>query len=181
MITCTEVAFYTDGSKMTEANYNGLAIFSQDLDLEKKYKIYKNTSIFTTEATAILKTLDWIMIIEIKSAVILTDSKSVMEAISNYNSPLKSKNTNYLIVEIKKKIKLINEKGYYLKICKVPAHFDIHGNEQADQLAKDATSSGILSEVKIPYTDQYKHIALQDHSKKIFLKNLIFAVSSQLF
>ncbi|OXU23158.1 hypothetical protein TSAR_004065 [Trichomalopsis sarcophagae] len=163
------IDFYTDGSKSEDSEYTGAALFSPNINLEKKFKFTKLASIFTAEAYAIMQTLIIIKNDDIPKTRIFTDSKSVLQAITNY-SPLKSKNTSYLILEIKKLIYEIKEKNLKTKIYWIPAHKDILNNEIVDKLAKEATKTGDQINLKLPYTDLFEEIKKAEH--KSFRKKL---------
>ena len=163
------IDFFTDGSKQEESNFTGAALYSPNLNLSYKYKINKFASIFTAESYAILQTLNTILERNITKARIFTDSLSVIKAISNF-SPLKSKNTSYLTLEIKKQLSSIIEQNGNIKIFWIPSHSNIESNDIADNLAKEAINSGILSNLLIPYTDLYETI--KKTSQKSFQNSL---------
>jgi len=89
------ISIYTDGSKRDEDSAVGAAVFSPDLCLTIKHKFPSDTSIFSAEAWVIYQIL-----ILMKSAgsrrvaVIFSDSKSVLEALSSFST---KSCANYLI------------------------------------------------------------------------------------
>ena len=151
------------------------------MDIEEKYKISKSASIFTTEAVAIHETVKKILKIGIEKSVIFTDSLSVLTAIKKY-SPVKSKNINYIILEIKKNLKRIEEQQKTIKLIWVPAHKGIIGNEKVDNLAKEASSSGIQLNIKLPYTDLFEELKRESNyrSEKI-LKEIVKTKGKKFF
>ena len=98
----------------------------------------KETSIFTAELVAIIKTLDWIIDNKPteKPINILTDSLSAAQAIEN--NSLDSRPD--LINEIQYKLYEIRQHKLNITITWIPAHVGISGNEKADKLAKSACS-----------------------------------------
>jgi len=157
---------YTDGSKFEkDENASGLGIyFENHHQHQDKYgfKVNDLHSIFSIEALAIEKALD---IIKEKiennqinpvttSIVIITDSKSVLEAIENFPTADASSTKEFLVdniahpfhnnIHIVNIIKKYNDllsftnKQLKLHFCWTKAHVDILGNEEADNLAKEA-------------------------------------------
>lgn len=97
------VDFYTNRSKSYDSNHTGAAFISPNTNLERKFQFIKLASIFTAEAFTILHCLDIILNSNIPKSRIFTNYKSVLQAIINY-SPLKTEDTFYLVLEIKKLI-----------------------------------------------------------------------------
>ena len=158
------IIFYTDGSKIKDSYNNGLAIYSPELEIEEQFKINKTASIFTTEALAITVTMNIITKLNISKAAICTDSLSVLMAALQY-SPAKTKNTNYLILEIKNKMKEAKERNIIIKLIWIPSHKGIVGNEKADLLAKSACTKGRSLQIRLPFSDFMEEIKLTNFKR----------------
>ena len=88
--------------------------------------------LFTAESFAILTALKEIASHSRENYVILSDSKSVLQAIEHFNT------AQPIIIEILEWIYLIESRGSNISLCWSPAHVCMKGNERADSLAKAA-------------------------------------------
>lgn len=130
---------YTDGSLSETGVGCGIHGPHQDMSI----RLPKELSIFSAEAWAILTALEKYS--EERSTMIFSDSQSVLTAVlgTSLNHPW--------ITQIRR---LIAESNGNLKLCWVPAHSGIAGNERADELAKNATNRPMLeASPSIPYPD----------------------------
>ncbi|KYN21465.1 Gag-Pol polyprotein [Trachymyrmex cornetzi] len=132
------VCFYTDGSKSEQDGCTGAGVYSPMLQLETAHRLPAKTTIFTTEAWALLVVLKRILDSDTPKAVIFTDSKSVLEAIASS----RLNNGNYLIYAIKNQIYHISNANLHVKLAWIPSHRGIEGNEIADELAKLGAKQG---------------------------------------
>lgn len=131
---------YTDGSK-TRENKVGCAYWIPSISYCKKFKCDENVSIFSAEATAIEKALEFALTEKISQHyLILTDSFSVLQAVSSKN---KSMYRNPLIKNILEKILFLQQLNMNVAFIWVKGHGNIPGNEKADLLAKEACRDGI--------------------------------------
>ena len=91
--------------------------------------------------------------------VIYTASQSSMQSIeySKENHPILNQIYNNL-TELKAQDKKI-------KLCKVPAHMEIKGNEEADKTAKEAIYMPGVTTIVLPYTDYYLTIRKAKNSE----------------
>ena len=104
-------------------------------------------SIFTAEAMAILKVLNMCLKRDFNNVSIFSDSKSVLSAVTSFFHPNKS---STLILYIKDKIRILEDKGTKIQLIWVPSHLGIPGNERADLAAKEAIQTGQVSKLGIP-------------------------------
>lgn len=142
---------YTDGSKKVDSSTYAVTTNSSVLFMKK---LHNRTSIFSAEALGILKAVIYLNSSATQSSnVIISDSQSVIAALFN-----KSKKENELIKQI---MLSLSEKTF---IVWVPSHFDIPGNEMADQAASDAH---LLDEEVDNIVSQQD---LQAHMKSFLLK-----------
>lgn len=126
------IFIYTDRSKTKDGV--GCGFFIQPLDLTYGYKLPDICSIYTAELVAIQKSLNWLITNQLCNAVILSDSKSVIDSI---------KSTSIrgigcpVLCSIKSMLLELNVTFIWVK-----GHSNITGNERADLLAKDAVING---------------------------------------
>ncbi|XP_064116345.1 uncharacterized protein LOC135222104 [Macrobrachium nipponense] len=120
-----QLMIYTDGQK----NNTGVEASAFSRDKLVKINLPPISSVCTAELAAIRIELDIISEKRAISTIIFSDLRSVIDAISKYKSP------NHLVQEIQIKIRLIQSR-ILIKICWIPAHVGIEGNEKADTAAK---------------------------------------------
>lgn len=117
-----------------------------------------NCSIYIAELVAIQARL-WTGLNDgNEDIIILTDSKSAIQAITENKFTI---TTNEYAIETRKYIKKIEEgRGGNRKVILVwiPSHIGVEGNEIADILAKECTEEKEDTEVKVPRID-LKNIA----------------------
>ena len=140
-------AFYTDGSKSTR--YVGSAVIHNHW--EKTVRLPHCASIFTAESYAISVAIEKITNANIEDSIIYTDSLSVLTALQPRNASVP------IIGEILHNIIRVIRQGRNLKLCWVPSHVGICGNEQADECAAKARHKEIKN-VSIPYKDVIKSV-----------------------
>ena len=123
------VCIYTDGSK-SDAGVGFGAFFTDD---QISGRLPDATSIFTAELLAILESIKKLLLNGSEDKItIFCDSRSVLESLQCFN-PL-----HPLVIEILEWLVLARRRDIDVGFCWVPAHVGIHGNEEADLLAKRA-------------------------------------------
>ena len=80
------------------------------------------------------------------------DSKSVLQALGVFNS------TNPLAQKILQWIHILERRGIEIKFCWVPAHVGVHGNEEADKLAKQAVGDLLPRRCPLLFSDFFPQI-----------------------
>jgi ribonuclease HI len=133
------IKIYTDASK-TE---NNVEIAINDIE-EITYKLLVECSIYTIEAIAILKALEYSLEKQNNNFVILSDSLSSIISIVNTHKP------NDISKKIQLAISAHHAKGNVIKLMWIPGHSSIEGNEKADMLAKKTaltTPNGIIANI----------------------------------
>ena len=143
-------AFYTDGSKHDERT--SFAV-NHEFGVVP-VRIADHSSIFTAEAEGIKLALRFVLIStrEVDKYVIFSDSKSVLESLSSYNS------SNVIIKELLDLIRLVIRRGKTISLCWVPGHAGIPGNEVADQAAKRALRRVRGPSFRLPYQDLFPQV-----------------------
>ena len=138
-------SIFTDGSKTDEGV--GFAIaYEQNSECRR---IPKEASVFTAELFAILLALKRVYQVKQKSFVIVSDSRSALMAIENYNSP------HPIVVDIQEWFYMITNQEKSVKFCWVPSHVGVSMNEIADNKAKQAIQVRQVTEKSLPFTDFY--------------------------
>jgi ribonuclease HI len=142
------VKIYTDGSKSKDNV--GCAIHIPKTKTTKEYKLPKECSIFTAEASAIAAALSHIQVNGYKTSYIISDSKSVLFSLQG--NPINPR-TNWIIFDIKTRLHKIVKRDKSVTFIWIPSHCNIPGNEAVDEAAKSAAETGELLPLPIPYTD----------------------------
>ena len=121
---------YTDGSKNTQGT--GCAIYIPQQNMKEVHRLHYKASIYTAEAFAIERALNYIKQYKSRKTVIITDSQSVLDSIKNLS--VKQKNTTiYNIVNLHHQIIKNKQEVIFLW---VKGHSGIDGNEIVDKLAR---------------------------------------------
>jgi ribonuclease HI len=129
------VHVYTDGSKVD--NLVGAAFTVPSLNVDNKFRLCNDSSIYAAELTAILETVKWLINYECPNSskfAIFSDSLSVLTSIKESCSQARPTLLNDVLYHISK---LDANK---IKFIWIPSHVDLIGNDRADTLAKEALS-----------------------------------------
>nr|CAH7715725.1 unnamed protein product [Callosobruchus chinensis] len=140
----SQMVIYTDGSKSEMGT--GCAFYIPQINYCSSYRIPNLCSTFTAEAFAILRAIAWCWHQNITCATIVTDSKSVLEAIKN--NPSKSYN-NFLLCKIRNLLVDCQAQNTNIKFVWVKGHAGIGGNEIVDRAAKEAVNLNNITEVPV--------------------------------
>lgn len=126
---------YTDGSKIDNKVGSSIVVFNNtEKIVNKGYRLNDGTTVFMAELYAIDKAVEYIIRKgdfwkEDKNYAIISHSLSALQAIASMKE-----NRSY-IVNLRNKINYLNIELYWTK-----AHVDDAGNEEADIMAKNATT-----------------------------------------
>lgn len=149
---------FTDGSKLEKSV--GSAFYDPQSKNGKGFRLQDFATIFTAEAFAILQALKYAKTLHKNEILIISDSRSSLDGLSNatHNGKL-----SHLILEILEELMNLQKQNISVKFIWVRGHAGISGNEMADHLAKEAARS---SESPLPYL-----IPVQDARASIDLEH----------
>ena len=155
---------YTDGSVL-DSGEAGCAMVIPSLKVSKKVKFNKGVSIYSAEIYALYIACDYLNSLPNPplAAVILTDSKSSLQAL---NSNRKRNNRPELQAEIQLLTHQIITKGTDLTLHWLPSHCGIAGNEKADRTAKAATTSGRYQHIGLSLPEAVSKLRNVAHNKR---------------
>lgn len=131
---------YTDGSKTSEGV--GHAYSYEGVITSKKIPVY--SSIFSAELLAIRDSVALAKSNHANNITIFTDSRSSILAISKYN------NKNPIVQSIQH---TLNDIDGEIKLCWVPSHVGVIGNENVDEAARNIISNNTIENVNLPRSD----------------------------
>jgi ribonuclease HI len=126
---------YTDGSKVDDIVAAAFTIPS--LEIDKKFRLCNETTIYAAELTAIKEAVAWILNNEgneDQQYLIISDSLSVLTSIKLNISKCRPQLFNELVILLNK---LDPDK---VTMIWSPSHIDLAGNDRADRLAKEGLS-----------------------------------------
>lgn len=137
---------------MQDAPFTGFAVIDANTGRNYLCRSHKLLSSFRLEAFAILESLRRIREgdHEGNDYAIFSDSKSVLSATKAKFVPGRSNN---IILEIKKSLKYLSDKGKKINLIWVPAHRGIIGSEITDMEAKRAVRDGLDSQFSVPINE----------------------------
>ncbi|KAL7297549.1 hypothetical protein TKK_0009909 [Trichogramma kaykai] len=170
------LSFYTDGSKISESNCVGSAVFCPELEIYETLSIEKKASVYTAECIAMHEAFNLAIKHLDRNIFIFTDSLSTLQTLASSKTRLK---TNSYILKIKELYAEFLEKSHgksEIKLFWIPSHIGIDGNEQADLLAKSATKSEFPSLRTIPFTDMLETFKknAHDHNEDKMISESLF-------
>ena len=131
---------YTDASRDPESGTTAIGLWIPQFKVSITKRI-SDVSICRAEQAAIIIALEWLEDYRPLQAIVLTDSLSTLMLLNNYGNFYKDP----LIYEILLKVNNLVCSGVHLTLLWVPSHCGIHGNEEADSLAKKGLNFPIVS------------------------------------
>jgi hypothetical protein len=106
-----------------------------------RFRLPGHCSIFTAEKCAIHFACDLIGSKPMGAYIILTDSLASIEGLK---STVITYRTNDMLFRTKRSLRYLGKLGYDISLMWISSHVGIQGNEPADILAKEGSTSGIL-------------------------------------
>lgn len=143
---------YTDGSKID--GRTGYGIYDTVEKISYSGRVKTQFTIMNAEIVAILKAVEYIISKNIKTAVILTDSKSATELLKN-NANI----DNYLICKIRQTIEESNIETIIIQW--IPGHTGLVGNDRADLAAKMGTRRLQIENIAITKDDLLLNLKIE--------------------
>ena len=133
---------YTDGSKNEAWVGSGIAVFAGgNLKTTLRYRLNEPCTNNQAEQLAILKALEYIQLNEEKKTVLLyTYNRISLQLLKNH------KRRTHIIDQIMNKVMDMERDEWKVEFSWVKAHAGQRGNELADRLAKEASSSKDIEE-----------------------------------
>jgi ribonuclease HI len=137
------IHIYTDGSK----DHTGTACAAVSNGRLLLCRLPDEASIFTAEARGIILALKIVETTQASKFIIFSDSLSCLQAIKHpcWKNPV--------ILDIIEKTHILLVAGKEVKLCWLPSHVGIKGNEAADRAAKTALLLDIDQDIRLPYSD----------------------------
>ncbi len=124
---------YIDGSKIDGSVGASFVVYNADsVKITRKFKMNALCSVFQAELYAIDKALEWAKSHLNTDLTLYTDSLSSIHAIEN------TSNNHQLVVSIHAHLNYLSQ-TFNVRLAWIKAHAGIHGNEEADIAAKEAT------------------------------------------
>jgi len=158
------IQIFTDGSKSEHGVGAGIAIFVQSkLEHQLRYTLHNRCSNNQAELATVkaLETIEKSHINDCipRTATVHTDSRITLQSLKN------TKNHNYLIEEIIKKVIALENSKWTITFTWINAHAGIYGNELADKLAKEAARNDDISFDRIPRSEIVQQVRVQSTAK----------------
>lgn len=139
------LSIFTDASKISDQGCVGSAVWIPKFSIILNFKCPSFASVFTGESIAVLEALQYVESHKLDKTIIFSDSKSCLQAI--LANQFTSKTKFPFILKIKNILFKCQSQNIRVILAWIPGHCGIHGNEVADNCAKEAINSGILHDV----------------------------------
>ena len=144
---------YTDGSKFAESTSAAMWIPSLGVAESWKLNLAVERSIMGAELFAINQSLHWLLLnqplIQHLGVVILTDSRSGIQALESHRQKSCSFTTNQML----NLAHILKDSEVNLTIQWIPSHVGLMGNERADELVKSAHDLTLLTNAPLDPTE----------------------------
>lgn len=150
---CDWLQVYTDGSYSDVFMSAGSGVYSSLFSFYASAG--KNRNAFDGEVEALRIALKQLLVVHYKfeRVVLLSDSKSAIQAISSLETPISTE-----IVQCRELIQSLMQNGKIVRLQWIPGHSGIFGNDQADFLAKKGATLFQPTNSNMPYHSKRKYI-----------------------
>ena len=135
--------FFTDGSKMGQSVACAFTLNNAYFS----YKLPDNISVYSAELFAILAALEYIRENRVAKALILTDSRSAIKALTSLSRD------HPTLVHILELCHLNTRDGFQCSFVWIPGHRGITGNVRADYWAKKAHDKPTVTDINVGYRE----------------------------
>jgi len=142
------VHYFTDGSKGSD----GVGCASVTYNATFRCRLPHEASIFSAEMKAIEATVQHICQNRNRNCSIFSDSRSALQAIENMYS------SHPIVTSVRDLIIKARSENKTIKLCWVPSHICVAGNELADTEARRAVTELDVDNIPLPHTDYYPPI-----------------------
>lgn len=159
--------FFTDGSLIPGARV-GCRIYADHGTIAESCKLCNLLSIFDAEAIAISHALRLIYLNEIYKATIVSDSLSVLSALSALSPPGRS---HQLVDNLRDMLSFMHEEGFRIGLVWSPGHIGVKENEAADALASN----------RVPITPTFQDPTRSSCSQKICFPSFMITQKRKQF
>ena len=141
----TSTHIYTDGSKTNSGT--GFAVLFPTHHYQ--IKLPSESSVLTSELSAILYALQQLLHVPSSSFTIFTDSRTSLTLLQSLRT------THPLVQEIQDWLFRVSVRHKSVSFCWVPSHVGITGNERVDSLARSIPSTNRPRSRNLPASDYY--------------------------
>lgn len=142
----SEISVFTDGSKMESGT--GAGFFCDQLNISKSFRLPELCSVYQSEVLAVKKAAEQLLIEQVSDRDIsfYIDNQAAITSIGSRT--IKSS----LVRDCREVLDALCSQNR-IRLCWVPGHSDIKGNEFADELARKGSEDTSMeeTEIKVPY------------------------------
>lgn len=131
-------AIYTDGSKINDGENAGAPVWVFFPEFGAAHLVHGSLSIFAIESIAILNAINIVEESGCTRALIVSDSRSALQAIS---SPDLRGGKHRVIYEILRRLQEVTNNGLIVALMWVPSHINLYGNDVADYFSRQAAEA----------------------------------------
>lgn len=127
------VRVFSDGAKGKNNGRSSASYFVPSLDIEFGVRLSNDCSIISAELYGIFSALKFVLSSNLKSFIVLSDSKLSLECIKDV---FHTKSPHPLVLKVKNLLFEILSKNKEINFVWIPSHSGISGNLEADRIAK---------------------------------------------
>ena len=131
-----EIICFTDGSRLKDQEQSGYGFWIQNVDVGLARSLGRHATVFQAEVMAILEVASWLNAHDIVAdrVCIHSDSQAALMALDS--ACIRSR----LVFECRQELNVLGAK-YDVRLRWIRGHAGTHGNERADELAREGSST----------------------------------------